>query len=410
MQVQKSSWRKPSIEDCGYEKKPILFISTQPSDADTRDGWRQPRTCLGRGIIPQIDECQRFRVHPWYKEASRLTRRLISRALLMWLGVAALLMFYQLGSPSLPRKFGTVAWIIAIAITGLCALPLMFTAIVNMVSGLINAKGTDHVLRRYLRNSTHEEAVACLRRYLSEGQPYAVYFRNFHLEADTIVLPNKTSLTCMRPPLAFERRLADALEGKLQIIALDNPANIMRFERPAIPRLCVPVDTWLDWLQDLIWAASLVVIYCDAITEGVTQELKLLELLKQSNNTIVIVPPDSNSVSLLGSLRSSLAELSGAKVNDMVPITKEAECLKSFPYVSYEDELDFNQLEKTRGFCEILPEVHSWGIELRRRLSGPSQVFLNLIPFDMTNLGEIGELDKQQLIERGGRQSERTRR
>ena len=75
---------------------------------------------------------------------------------------------------------------------------------------------------------------------------------------------------------------------------------------------------------------------------------------------------------------------------------KDAECLKGFRYVLYEHEIDFNRLENTQGFREILPKARRWGSEMQRRLDGPGQIFLNLIPCDTTNFGEF---DERQILD-----------
>jgi hypothetical protein len=207
--------------------KQTIFISTKPGDADTEKGWRQPRSSFGQGLIPPTDERWRFRAHPWYREISRLIWRRLSVVLLMWLSVAALLALYPIGILTLPSKSGTVSWIISVSAIGLYAtltLALILMALGRTVSVGLKAIERNLVFRQYLRNSTHEEAVACLRRYLTAGQPYALYFRSFNLEAGIIPLPNNTALTYMLPPLGIESKLASALKRDLSLIALDNPA------------------------------------------------------------------------------------------------------------------------------------------------------------------------------------------
>lgn len=350
-----------------------IMISFEPGDDSVKKGWRSPKINFGGGVMPKSDERRRFHAHPINRQAYGLGMRSLLMTLLTWLVAAALLVFYLISIIMFHSNPSTVCWI---------GLSLILLAIVLTVSTLRKGKAYKRALQQYLRNSTHEEATECIKRYLTDGKPYALYFRSFHLEAGIITLPNNTKLSYQLPTPGIERRLASALEEELSLIAFDNPSYVMRPTRPAIPCLCVGPDTWLDWLQDLIWASSLIVIYFDAVSEGVLDELKLTALLQKSDKTIVILPTDSETVTGMEITRARLSML-GAPLQKYKPLTKDAACLKGFKYIFYEDEIDFNRLENIRGFREILSEARKWGRELQRRLTGPVKMFENLIPVDM---------------------------
>jgi hypothetical protein len=354
-----------------------IFLSSAPSDEQAAQGWRQPKTALGHGKVPVSDEDERFQSHPWAREIRQLVARWFKAAAgacLALLLLTVLLKFFPENS--------AVRWMTTnrVHIVGFIVLGVIALFTTVTFARRFNA-GAEHYAH-YLDYSTHEDAVVCLKRYLNGGEPYAVYFRSFALEAGVFRFPDKKQVTYVMPPLQFETQLADALRAEgLSVIALDNPADIMRHRKPPIPRLCVPPDEWLDWLQDLIWAASLVVIYCDAVSEGILEELRLIALLKQQPSTIVVLSTDTQTADHLTNIRAA-AIGGGATFPEYRPLSADAPILKEFQYVLREDEVDFTLLTNTPGFRELIPEARQWRLELKRRLSSQPRFFLNLIPVD----------------------------
>ena len=230
-------------------------------------------------------------------------------------------------------------------------------------------------------NSTHEDAIAILTRYITAGEPYALYLRNFEFDARIVKLPNDRQFTYMTLPPQFEFKLASALRDELPLIALDNPAAIMRVAKRPIASLSIHPAEWLDWLQDLIWAASVIVVYCDAASEGLFEELQLIRVLNRTDVTVVVLSTDGELFANSTNLRNQAME-AGATLPAYVPLERDDERLSGFRYVLYERELDLACLRKAPGFRDLIVAAHAWRAELQRRLAANGHIFLNFAPWD----------------------------
>ncbi|HEY6249183.1 MAG TPA: hypothetical protein VI685_04440, partial [Candidatus Angelobacter sp.] len=225
--------------------EPITFmISSKLGPRHVAQGWRSPSKSFGSGAVPQIDERQRFLHHPATRTSFMRVRRLLIKAVLVWcLAIPFLLytLFWTRGSPALDALNSLVP-------IKRLSVSMVLAAIGFVVGGFFLATAIRELrkFRRlsllYFKNSTHVEALGCLRQHLERGLPFAIYFRNFALEAAIVDLSkanaNKSSLLYILPASPIEMKLSSALGVEMSLIGIDNPLNIYRVERPVIPRLC----------------------------------------------------------------------------------------------------------------------------------------------------------------------------
>lgn len=141
-------------------------------------------------------------------------------------------------------------------------------------------------------HETDEQAREIVRRFVEDGAPFALYLRSFELEAYDYLQPaNETDPQARRfgvetgGPTEIEQRLADL---PVTFIAVANPARIVP-GAVSIPRLRLPDDGWLPFVEWLLRTASFVVLELGAVAPGVRQELDAIDRAERRTDTIVVV-------------------------------------------------------------------------------------------------------------------------
>jgi tetratricopeptide (TPR) repeat protein len=201
----------------------------------------------------------------------------------------------------------------------------------------------------------HEQAEQVLSEYRTRGRPFALFLRNFDLEAyQARSRAGGVLIVQQDEPGDVEAKLAAALRGRLPVIGIANPSLVRPdFEHP-IPKLLIADEHWRDVLSRLLLAADLVVMHLEQVTPGVAAELAaILELQRQ--DVVVIVLRSRPAEEQQDALAEGLMSVHG--IDRPQAGTPGPELLRRFPRVVLADEVPFEQLDASPPFAELLARI-----------------------------------------------------
>lgn len=201
----------------------------------------------------------------------------------------------------------------------------------------------------------HVRAAMIMHEYQVTRRPFALYLRSFESEAYDYLTPEKAGeqrwqMTSMLAPCPMEDGLATALEGKLPVIAIANPSDLIL--RGRIPKLQLPNDSWRAVLENLVEHAHMIVMDCEELAPGVEFELETIRRAGRVESAIIVLP-DSDAESYPG-LMDAMAEYRGFVIERRERPRKEHPALSGFPRVAYAHEVVFADLEASPLFRDLL--------------------------------------------------------
>lgn len=215
---------------------------------------------------------------------------------------------------------------------------------------------------------SHREAVMLIHQYHATKQPFGLLLRNFEVEAydyfSSDCVPNRdggTVITTLSGPSSVEKKIACALDGWLPMLTVANPSQLITMNGK-VPRLQLPNEGWQQVVQQLIKKAHLIVMDCDAFASGVMWELKTISTLQRMDSTVIILP--ARGVKPAESTLQSIAETCGAVVKRLEPATKEDTRLVGYKRVAYEDEINFDRLDQSSLFADLLTAANKKSAQL----------------------------------------------
>jgi hypothetical protein len=201
----------------------------------------------------------------------------------------------------------------------------------------------------------HQQAEQVLSEYRTRGRPFALFLRNFDLEAYQARSQSGGVLIVQQDePGDVEPKLATALRGRLPVIGIANPSLVRPDFVHAIPKLLVADEHWRDVLSRLLLAADLVVMHLEQVTPGVAAELAaILELQRQ--DVVVIVLRSRPAEEQEDGLAEGLMTFYG--MDRPQAATPGPELLRRFPHVVLADEQPLEQLDAWPPFAELLARI-----------------------------------------------------
>jgi len=142
---------------------------------------------------------------------------------------------------------------------------------------------------------SHAQAIAVLNDYGIHGTPFALFLRNFDLEASDrqiavgkgVFVPISTSTSEYSN---VENTVVGILNGRIHAIGISNPASFRPDVKYQIPKLELRNEVWEYALRVLLSLAALIVIKLEHMTPGVALELKAVSESKRAEMAIVLLP------------------------------------------------------------------------------------------------------------------------
>ncbi|PYR73336.1 MAG: hypothetical protein DMF86_20755, partial [Acidobacteria bacterium] len=171
----------------------------------------------------------------------------------------------------------------------------------------------------------HAEAIAVLDAWWTRQKPFALFLRNFVSEASDIAVPMglefpfRAGLILPGYSHAFEARVQAALGTGVPVISISNPSpHLTASER--IPKLELNNHIWPSVLDVLIDAAGLIVMWMNAASPGVFDELNAIVTHGRQDSTMVIVSASvEEQVPVIAELRKAQLEAGGAPADPAIP-------------------------------------------------------------------------------------------
>lgn len=130
-----------------------------------------------------------------------------------------------------------------------------------------------------------------LKECRETGVPYTVYLRSFNLETRQNTVKIGLFGLGVKYYKGSARRVEDLLlksvDNRIPILALPNPAY--PFSMPGVHRFRRPGMLWVDFLEEIVKGASLVVIYYSDNSPGLRLEISLLLQMGLAHKTLLII-------------------------------------------------------------------------------------------------------------------------
>ncbi len=197
------------------------------------------------------------------------------------------------------------------------------------------------------------DALAIFDGYLAMGRPFGLFLRAFEGEAYRYDVPMGKDfepggmLFRTRGPQSVERHLHSSVHPHIPFIAILNQADVLA--EGLIPRYPASNDDWESVVKTLVQEAAIIVFHCYALGPGVTAELDLLRDGQREDSTVIVLkdaepPKRSLPVDLFRGYTDTHHETP----------RKDHPDLAGFPRVAYEREIDWDQLEISPFFGDLL--------------------------------------------------------
>jgi len=192
----------------------------------------------------------------------------------------------------------------------------------------------------------HESALRVVERYQSEGLPFVLYFRTFHI--DVLQGPFEYG------PKLTENALRDSLPPEIEVLTIQDQRSTTydlddsRLQRKA-PAFALDDENWPEVAQSLITLSDLIVSEPFMLGSGVRLELEMIYKASLWDRAVLVLPP----------LDCPLATID----NDSL--------IQLFPRCIWADSLHDNPLTQSPVIQDLLHRVRSIAslpVEQRRQL------------------------------------------
>ena len=144
-----------------------------------------------------------------------------------------------------------------------------------------------------------------LKRAWLHKEPFALYLRSFSLGA-RLGKPEFDSqgfaIAHTSDPMEDERFQAGVVEHlapQLPVVGIENPTLELRHDK-AMPRLSLSGETWQDAVRVLVPAASTILVYVGANTEGIRWELDVIRSAGREHSTALFASTSTIDVDTSG--------------------------------------------------------------------------------------------------------------
>jgi tetratricopeptide (TPR) repeat protein len=208
--------------------------------------------------------------------------------------------------------------------------------------------------KAYGERSTDATAASIYNAYRTESRPFALFLRDFQQESydyhkpPTEVDPQERRFGLIKSKTnPIESKLVNALEGRLPLLAIWNHSDLMY--AGSIPRLKLPDDRWLEFLENMVNGASLIVMDCHVLSPGVRIELETIIRLQRQDSAVILLPREAGD-----DIAVKIFRAMGTTIPDDPMPEKNTPELQSFPRVAYEDEVPYESLDTSPLFADLL--------------------------------------------------------
>jgi tetratricopeptide (TPR) repeat protein len=141
----------------------------------------------------------------------------------------------------------------------------------------------------------HAQAVAVLEEHWQHGTPFALFLRNFDLEASETQVDAGEGMVV---PISMtsgdysdvESLVAGVFGDRIRAIGIQNPASFRPDVTQLIPKLELRNEVWEYALHVLLRHAAMIVVRLEHLTPGVGVELKAIADRKREDVAVVILP------------------------------------------------------------------------------------------------------------------------
>jgi tetratricopeptide (TPR) repeat protein len=202
---------------------------------------------------------------------------------------------------------------------------------------------------------SHSEAAFIMQDFIATRRPFVLFLRSFEVEAYNYLTPEDHSgkrkvFTAVNGPSRVELKLNAALAGRFKAVSIANPAQLLT-SRASFPRLVLPNEGWEAVVENVVEHAHFIVMDCYRLAPGVLRELKFIRAANRQSATIIVLPPPNDSSR--DTLRQTV-ELFGAIAEKHPLPSKDNPEFATFPHVASEDEIDFDHLDDSPLFADLL--------------------------------------------------------
>lgn len=178
-----------------------------------------------------------------------------------------------------------------------------------------------------------------LARYLDTGEPFGLFLRNFDVEGSLqngSFLPGKSLVSVQLTHEGHvEKKLVETLSRKLPLVGVGNNVPIRPDFQHHLPRLLLRNDHWQEVVEELIRAATMIVVNIARLTPGVLAELAMIERLGRQEQTVVILSPSG-----LDEVAIAIAEaMRGMELENHPKAQRDSAALTGFHRIISEAEL-----------------------------------------------------------------------
>ena len=206
-----------------------------------------------------------------------------------------------------------------------------------------------------LRAARHSAAQSVVKAYVEHGSPFALFLRNFNLEALELVTKTRTGDLCpivaWRGDTSLEKQLAAVSAKSIRMIGVANSADLKpRSDGNVLPMLCLSQEDWVLFVSALINVAAFIVLDIDRLNPGVVAELELIIQQNRETDTLVVLPSRTAiDDSLPSFVPVAISAFDQSPISDPMgpqPSLKKGKAqLATFPHVLYEDEVRLDDIE-----------------------------------------------------------------
>jgi tetratricopeptide (TPR) repeat protein len=215
-------------------------------------------------------------------------------------------------------------------------------------------------LRRDLEG--HVRCGEILTAYLDRGEPFGLFLRNFDIEG--YLKPGSGAPEPIRVSLQFpdkgllEKRIGDSLATKVPFVGVGNNAPLRPDFKSQVPRMQLGNEHWQEVVEELISAASIIVMDVVRLTPGVHWELSTVQRLGRQEQTVVVLSTPRAQESIgevatylyrVGSADAPVASADNVELKSFKRLVREADLPEGLAHVPCFADLlaQIEQVQKT---------------------------------------------------------------
>jgi hypothetical protein len=179
--------------------------------------------------------------------------------------------------------------------------------------------------------STHDDAYLTLLTSIGRNLPFALYLRNFNLEASVVRFKDDMQLTRSK----FDGKLNRTVESDLvrcfapfiPVVGIENPDDPWGWSG-GVPRFEVPDGSWQEVFDATVRHAHLILLYYEKFTPGIVNEIETIRRLGRENATVLIrarTQADTSDKEQTDAITEDMVKLAERQYGSRTPRVSEQE-------------------------------------------------------------------------------------